>query len=199
MSRPYGTEARDQILRTAEELFAARGLEAVSMDDIARCANVSRASVFNHFGSKHLLLDAITARSLRTYRDLLSRALDDETTPTPALLAGLFAAMAMGLEANRGLYREVYAEIRKVSLGMDRDGLSPGLKREALEVLTAIFERGRRRGDIAAASSAEVLATAFDSLLSGAVTAWLRKPADAPIGPLLADLCDIFLKGAAAR
>ena len=144
--RAYGDGAHALILTAAEELFARHGLEAVSMEDIARAAKVSRASVFNHFRTKRLLLDAITARSLAAYCDLLSRALDDDETPTPDLLSRLFASMGRGLEANRDLYREVFTEIRKVSMGLDGEGLSPGLKQEAFALLTAIFERGRRRG-----------------------------------------------------
>lgn len=194
--RAYGGEAHEQILSAAEALFARHGLEAVSMEDIARAANVSRASVFNHFRTKRLLLDAITARSLGAYRDLLSRALGDLQTPTPDLLAGLFATMGHRLEANRDLYREVFTEIRKVSMGLDGEGLSPGLKQEAFDILTALFERGRARGDIAAASSAEALATAYDGLLSGAVTWWLHGPTGKPLPPLLAELVTIFLNGA---
>lgn len=167
------------------------------MEDIARGAKVSRASVFNHFGSKRLLLDAITARSLRGYRDLLSEALGDPDTPTPELLVGLFATMAHRLEANRDLYREVFPEIRKVSLGLDPQGQSPGLRREATALLNGIFERGRRRGDITAPQTAEALAAAYDSLLSGAVTWWLQGPPDMPLAPLLEDLVQIFLNGAA--
>jgi AcrR family transcriptional regulator len=66
--------------------------------------------VFNQFGSKQLVLDAITARSLAAYRDLLRAALDDDATPTPALLRKLFRQMGKGIAANQSLYREVFAE-----------------------------------------------------------------------------------------
>jgi len=193
--RAYGDGAHALILTAAQELFARRGLEAVSMDDIARTAKVSRASVFNHFRTKRLLLDAITARSLAAYRDLLSSALDDDETPTPVLLSRLFVSMARGLEANRDLYREVFTEIRKVSMGLDGEGLSPGLRQEAFALLTAIFERGRRRGDITLANSAEALATAYDSLLSGAVAWWLHGSPGQPLAPLLGEMVEIFLTG----
>lgn len=196
--RTYGEETHALILGAAEKLFATRGLQSVSMQDIAKSADVSRATVFNQFGSKQLVLDAITARSLENYRRLLRAALDDDRTPTSTLLRRLFDQMGKGIEANQSLYREVFAEIRKVSMGLDGEGESPRLKSETFSLLTAIFARGQQRGDISDAAPAEVLATAFDSLLSGAVTQWLHDRRRGSLAGLLKSLIDVFLKGAAS-
>jgi AcrR family transcriptional regulator len=197
-ARTYGGETRELILKAAEKLFAAQGLHSVSMLDIAAEAGVSRATVFNQFGSKILVLDAITARSLESYRTMLRAALDDTQAPTAALLRRLFRQMGKGIAGNQNLYREVFVELRKVSMGLDGDGVSPGLKRETFGILTMIFTRGQGRGDISRAASAEVLATAFDSLLSGAVIQWLHAQRRGSLPALLEALVDVFLDGAAA-
>lgn len=196
--RSYGEETYALILTAAEKLFAKHGLHSVSMQDIAEAANVSRATVFNQFGSKQLVLDAITARSLTSYGELLRAALTNEKTATPLLLRDLFTRMGKGIEANQSLYREVFTEIRKVSMGLDSEGASPALRREAFATLTAILERGQVRGDISRQQSATVLATAFDSLLSGAVIHWLHDKRRGRLAVLLASLIDVFLDGAAA-
>ncbi len=194
--RPYGEETRTLILKAAEGLFAKHGLQDVSMQHIADAAQVSRATVFNQFGSKQLVLDAITARSLSAYRDLLQAALNDDATSTPALLRKLFKQMGKGIAANQSLYREVFAEIRKVSMGLDGEGESPRLKRATSELLAALFTRGQARGDISKAHPADVLATAYDSLLSGAVIQWLHDRRKGALPGLLEALADVFLKGA---
>lgn len=191
--------SRAQILRAAETLFAERGLHSVSMQDIADAAGVSRATVFNRFGSKQLVLDAITARSLEAYRHLLQAALADERTPTPELLEALFRKMGKGIEINKSLYREVFAEIRKVSMGLEAEGLSPDLRTQTYRLLTDLFRRGQERGEIAAGHSAGALATAFDSLLSGAVIQWLHEGERSGLAGLLTSLINIFLQGAVAR
>lgn len=196
--RTYGEETRALVLKAAEKLFATRGLHDTSMQDIAGEAHVSRATVFNQFGSKQLVLDAITARSLQGYCDLLSAALADARTPAPKLLVQLFEQMARGIEANRALYREVFTEIRKVSMGLDGEGESPKLREQAYAQLVEIFRRGQERGEISRAQSAEVLATAYDSLLSGAVIQWLHDPRKGALRPMLSALADVFLKGAEA-
>lgn len=48
-------EGLTRILEEAERLFAARGYDAVSIQDIADAAGVSKANVFHHFGSKEKL------------------------------------------------------------------------------------------------------------------------------------------------
>lgn len=197
--RAYGEESREQILAAAQKLFAAQGLHATSMQHIAEEARVSRATVFNQFGSKQLVLDAITALSLAAYRDLLTAALNDDVTPTPDILRQLFSAMSLGLERNRALYREVFTEIRKVSMGLDGAGVSPGIRKEAFDAMVKIFERGQKRADISREQSPEVLATAFDSVLSGAAAHWLHAGRKVPLKPLLASLVEIFLSGAAGR
>jgi AcrR family transcriptional regulator len=168
------------------------------MQDIAEEAKVSRATVFNHFGSKQLVLDAITARSLRSYRDLLQAALGDDTRSTPDCLRTLYQQMGKGIEANRALYREVFAEIRKVSMGLDGEGESPAMRQETFDLLVAILKRGQANGELTRAQSAEVLATGYDSLLSGAVIQWLHAPRKGQLAALLASLIDVFLNGAAA-
>jgi TetR/AcrR family acrAB operon transcriptional repressor len=197
--RSYGNHSRDLILGAAQTLFAERGLHETSMADIARSAGLSRATVFNQFGSKALLLDAITAQSLRAYQELLDRALDDESTPADALIRRLFAQMSRGLEANRAVYREVFGEIRKVSMGLNAEGESPLLRRAAFERLVRLMRRGQARGELAQNRPAETLATAFDSLLAGAVTQWLHAGDGSPLGPLLTDLADVLLEGVAPR
>jgi AcrR family transcriptional regulator len=49
-------QTRAAIAKTATELFAERGFEAVTVDQIARSAGVARQTVFNHFATKEEML-----------------------------------------------------------------------------------------------------------------------------------------------
>lgn len=57
-SKPPG-EGADRILAAAEELFAERGYDAVSMNDVANRATVCKANIFHHFKSKNDLYLAV--------------------------------------------------------------------------------------------------------------------------------------------
>lgn len=50
---------RGAILKAAMAEFQAKGFKATSMDDVARSAEVSKRTVYNHFSSKEMLFSAI--------------------------------------------------------------------------------------------------------------------------------------------
>lgn len=82
-------ERRDRLFQAAVELFAERGYENTTMEDIAERADTARATVFNHFQRKTAFLDewslrrreramtAVRAENLedRPLREVLSRYL----------------------------------------------------------------------------------------------------------------------------
>jgi AcrR family transcriptional regulator len=55
MARPRSARAHVQVLDAALELFAARGIEATSMDAIALASGVSKATIYKHWADKHAL------------------------------------------------------------------------------------------------------------------------------------------------
>jgi len=56
MARPRSSEAHEKVLHAALELFCERGIEAASMDAIARASGVSKATIYNHWPDKEALL-----------------------------------------------------------------------------------------------------------------------------------------------
>jgi AcrR family transcriptional regulator len=56
MVRTRSLEAHEKVLHAALTLFAERGIEAASMDAIARASGVSKATVYNHWHDKEALL-----------------------------------------------------------------------------------------------------------------------------------------------
>lgn len=82
-----------RILRAAEQLFADRGIEAVSLRAVMAAAGTNVAAVHYHFGSKAALVEAlITARSaeISARRSALLDELESASTFTPKQLADAF-------------------------------------------------------------------------------------------------------------
>jgi TetR/AcrR family transcriptional repressor of mexJK operon len=63
--RPVDLEKRAAIVQAARALFTREGFEAVSMDAIAAEAGVSKRTVYNHFGDKESLFEAIISEGER--------------------------------------------------------------------------------------------------------------------------------------
>lgn len=194
---PSRAEARAAILSAAQPLFAARGLEGVTMTEVAEAAGVARATVFNHFGSKHALVDAITAEVLGGYVMLLDHALADRRAPTPVLVRALYEAMGRGIEENERFYRAIFREITAVSLGLEEGGEAQGMRLAALDRLARLFTRGQARGDLVRGPLAEDLASAFDSLVSGTIIHWLYEARGEPLHARMLRAAEILLGGIA--
>lgn len=83
-------ERRERYLAAAAELFAARGFERVSLDDLGAAAGVSGPALYRHFSGKDAILVALlegaSERLLDGARAVLE-ALDDPQEVLAALVA----------------------------------------------------------------------------------------------------------------
>jgi AcrR family transcriptional regulator len=56
VARTRSRQAHERVLRAALDLFGERGIDATSMDAIARTSGVSKATIYNHWANKEVLL-----------------------------------------------------------------------------------------------------------------------------------------------
>src|SRR5262245_1262723 len=64
---PRRQAIRDQILRTAADLFRERGYRASTLDDIAARLGMSKASLYTYFRAKEEMLAAISRTTIATF------------------------------------------------------------------------------------------------------------------------------------
>nr|WP_307844796.1 TetR/AcrR family transcriptional regulator [Actinospica acidithermotolerans] len=74
-TRMTGKERREQLLEIGRSLFAERGFDATSVEEIAAKAGVSKPVVYEHFGGKEGLYAVVVDREMRTLLDLVTSAL----------------------------------------------------------------------------------------------------------------------------
>ena len=74
-TRMPGPERREQLIGVARELFAGRGYEATSIEEIAERAGVSKPVVYEHFGTKEGIYTVIADREVRALVDRITEAL----------------------------------------------------------------------------------------------------------------------------
>jgi len=78
---PTGISALDRIFCAAERLFAERGFDSVSINDVAREAGVCKANVFHHFASKQALYETVLTRACEALGEEIERQLSAEADP----------------------------------------------------------------------------------------------------------------------
>ncbi len=70
-----GRERREQLVAVGRTLFAEKGFEATSIEEIAARAGVSKPVVYEHFGGKEGLYAVVVDREMSDLLDRLTRAL----------------------------------------------------------------------------------------------------------------------------
>jgi AcrR family transcriptional regulator len=73
-----GKERREQLLDISRRLFAERGLEGTSIEEIAARADVSKPVVYEHFGGKEGLYAVVVDREVERFIALATRLLSGE-------------------------------------------------------------------------------------------------------------------------
>jgi AcrR family transcriptional regulator len=189
-----GDAARAAILDAAQALFSESGVDEVTMAEVAEASGVSRATVFNHFGSKHALVEAITESVYDGYTDLLKNALADRVTPSPVLIRALFEAMGRGIESDPRFYRSMFRQIALLTVGLVEGGAAYQARQLALDRLVQLLTRGQARNElIRDQHTAEDLATACDSLVFGTIAHWLYDDSSESLEARMRRASDVFL------
>jgi AcrR family transcriptional regulator len=73
LERADAARNRERILCSAARLFDERGIECVSMDDVADAAGVGKGTVFRRFGSRAALAQAVLSERERSFQEHILR------------------------------------------------------------------------------------------------------------------------------
>jgi AcrR family transcriptional regulator len=87
--------AAERILDAAGELFAGHGVAGIGMNEIARAAGCSRATLYRYFENREALHRAYVHREARTVHRTLAASLVGISDPQTRLLAGLTGALEL--------------------------------------------------------------------------------------------------------
>ena len=123
-------ERRSTIIAAAAELFLSHGSAGVSMRDIAKAANISRASLYTYFGNKDQVFDAAVNGIIFTVTERSRRALATvgEKASLEDKLFSVFGAQQMAYTDISALQRSnFFYEIwmRKQSLAKEKKEMMP--------------------------------------------------------------------------
>jgi AcrR family transcriptional regulator len=103
-------KSRERILNAAQEMLVRSSLSDLSMDDLARAADVSRGTLYRIFPGKAALMDGLVEAysPLEAVRVIVSEHHDEE----PRVVLPLVARAIVGVAGERlGLLRAVFMEV----------------------------------------------------------------------------------------
>ncbi len=140
---------KEEILQSAIELFAEKGYNATTIEEIAERAVVGVGTVYNYFGSKRGLLLAYASREhehiARVGKEIIDRAGDNPEETVVALMWGCCESF---LKHDRSLVRQIliasFEEIDSIGKEMAR------LDYELIDQIADLLRNYQQQGQIAA-------------------------------------------------
>lgn len=140
----------DQVLAGAREIFLRDGFEGASVDDIARTAGVSKATLYSYFPDKRLLFLEVAKAECRRQADEAEALIDDSATVDQVLRLAAERIVAFSQsDFGQRMFRMCVAEAERFpALGHDFYHSGPLLIRQRLaRYLAKAVERAELRID----------------------------------------------------
>lgn len=180
---------RARLLDAALRLFAERGFDGTTIDQIAEEADVARQTVLNHYPLKR---DFILAWG-QARRDRLMQLSGGPSGDAPAAtqLHRYLAALAQMNESERDLTRGLKEALARE---VDQDHRWP-----IPEAVLETIRRGQERGELAADADPGLAAQVVTALYTDTLRRWLLSEPPFDLAKALASKLDIVLSGLSAH
>ena len=160
-------ERKNEILDVAEQLFAEKGFDNASTNDIINKIGIARGTLYHHFASKEEILDAMVERMTSQSISRAAAVIADKSVP---LLERLSAAV-ISLSLNSGAGAEVFEQIHRPQNALLHQKMQERLMSGVVPLIAKLVEEGNADGTFDSPypdEAAEMIMTyaniAFDAL-----------------------------------
>jgi AcrR family transcriptional regulator len=101
-------ERKNEILDVAEELFAKKGYDNASTNDIIAKIGIARGTLYHHFGSKEEILDAIVDRMTGEGISQAGSIVKDKSRSIDERLTGVLASLRVKSSAGKEVMEQMH-------------------------------------------------------------------------------------------
>ena len=188
-------EKLESILDTAKKMFARYGLQKTSLEEVARMARVTKATLYNYFENKDQVYLEVLRREIDDVIKQVSLSVEQEVSPVDKLRAFVQAKFRYMKDAIN-------------ILNLDREGIDKLLPKTAaihdslfkreVEIIRCILDRGVNEG-VFRIKDVFLTAQAIGHALKGFELNWLVQESNKQIEDYLYPLTDVVFKGILAE
>jgi AcrR family transcriptional regulator len=188
--KPYDI---DSLTDVALRVFAERGYDGASMDDVARAAGITKASIYHHVSGKEALLERGLTRAL----DALFAVLEEPDVAGGRAVERVRAIVSRVADVTLDLLPELSVLFRvRGASKIERDALER--RREFDRYVTALIGQAQRDGDLRADIDARLLARLVFGM-SNSVVEWYRSGSTIDRGRVASSVSALAFDGMTQR
>lgn len=181
-------ESAERILTTAWELFQRKGYKGVTMDEICARCNLTKPTLYYHFGDKEGLFVAVFQRQLRLFHDVLQQ---------PGTLEERLTHMAVAVLNNfQTQYTVLLHDREHIQKPENQQAVRDAFRGYLFNPLCSLMQSGLDIG-VLRGRDAEMLTLMF----LGIINNFINRSAAAGLdtNALASELTDLFLEGASKK
>ena len=160
-------DKKNQVLKAAFNLMNQdTGIENLTMDEIAKNANVSKTSVFKYFGSKDNLIYEV----FKIFLDKLGETAKEIMVQNKPFEETLILMSQNKIHYLEKVNRQFYIDLMDFYTKKGDDGLTLIMQqynKESSGIMLDLFHRGRKEGKVDLKYSDEFLMIFFQALVEG--------------------------------
>lgn len=188
--KPYDI---DSLTDVALRVFAERGYDGASMDDVARAAGITKASIYHHVSGKEALLERGLGRAL----DALFAILDEPASREGRAIARLHHIVTRVAETTLRLLPELTVLFRaRGSSPSERDALER--RRRFDRLATELIAEAQRDGDVRDDLDPRLIARLIFGM-SNSVVEWYRHGSSLGAATIVHAVVALAFEGIAPR
>lgn len=189
---PQDTGKKKKLFEAAARLFAEKGFEKTTVDEITEAAAVAKGTVYYYFKGKEDIFLFLIDEAMAILKQRLNRALAGIEEETPAILEKLVQVHLAFFTDYWDVCRVILAEAWG---SLDRQQRLQELLTEYYALIGGYFLRGMEEGAIRR-QDPEVLAVAFFGMTAVTALHFLGKPTPVDWNDIENRLCALFFGGA---
>ncbi|MGG5341200.1 TetR/AcrR family transcriptional regulator [Enterococcus sp. AZ192] len=188
-------EKKNQVLEATFTLMnTENGIENLTMDDIAKHANVGKTSIFKYFGNKETLIHEVFSSFLNKMGESATKIMAENKPFEETLIAMSQNKINYLEKINKQFYLDLMAYYtdksnREFSLLMEQ------YTQESFSIMLDLFHRGRKEGKVDLKYSDEFLLLYFQAIVEGISSPQIYER----ILPYTAEWTELLIKGIAPR
>ncbi len=184
-------DKRQRLLSESLRLFREQGYEQTKVSDITRAAGVAKGTFFNYFPTKERVLLALGEQMLGKIQHMDAREFA-ATGSSCGKIKRLFYALALGLDADRELVKEmVYRGLRLPDL-INGNGSN---RLDFRSMLVLLIDQGRRQREVSSSVDADFIADSLYMLYFQQVVNWCSNDFQGSLELQLDKVVDLVFDG----